>query len=148
MPPAAKPPAAGARAVAPAPPAPVPSVGRAHAAAAAAAGTATGSEVERQLEARIAALEERLAARPSQQKLEADEQKLAALEKHLEKKLAGAKKGMEALHGRLQAIELGVAKVPEAFKKISARNREMAREQAERTEQLDAMEQALSELVE
>ena len=84
------------------------------------------------LEARLASLEEAMRSGGSasggtgsgQSSIE-QEQKLAALSALVERRLGGVKKGMEALHGRLQAVELAMAKLPEHLKGFRAKNKEV-----------------------
>lgn len=54
---------------------------------------------------------------------------------------------MEGLNGRLQAIELGMAKLPEHFNAFKAQNKEQKREHAEQTGQIETLQQSMSALV-
>jgi uncharacterized protein involved in exopolysaccharide biosynthesis len=82
-----------------------------------AAGSASASPAEgeavRRLEARLKALEELVRAGPSKLALEQTNQKVDSLSAQVERRLAGVKKGMGALHERLTAVELAMAKLPE-----------------------------------
>ena len=64
------------------------------------------------LEARLAALEAQVAGGPSHLKVAEMEQQLAALTKTVERRMAGVRKGMEALNGRLGAVETAMAELP------------------------------------
>ena len=63
----------------------------------------------------MAALERRDAAREAQ---------LVKLEATVEKRLGGVKKGMEALHGRLQAMETAMSKLPEHLARFNKKIKE------------------------
>jgi hypothetical protein len=97
----------------------------------------------RRLETRIKQLEQQLLGQPSQHAVVENMYKTDALETQVEKRLVGVKKGMEGLHGRLEAIELGLAKLPEQFKGIKKMNKEEDRELTQRSEQMSALQSAM-----
>jgi len=104
---------------------------------------ATESDLVRRLETRIKQLEQQLLGQPSQHAVVENMHKTDALETQVEKRLVGVKKGMEGLHGRLEAIELGLAKLPEQFKGIKKMNKEEDRELTQRSEQMSALQSAM-----
>lgn len=63
------------------------------------------------------------------------------------KREAAVKKGMEGLHGRLQAIELGLAKLPKHLNSFKAQNRELDREFVEHSKQIETIQKAMSDFV-
>ena len=67
-------------------------------------GGGSESEAVARLEARLATLEEAVRGGPSKLAVFEAEQKVAQLSATLERRMTGVKKGMEALHGRLQAV--------------------------------------------
>ena len=104
---------------------------------------AAESDLVRRLETRIKQLEQQLLGQPTQHAVVESMYKTDALETQVEKRLVGVKKGMEGLHGRLEAIELGLAKLPEQFKGIKKMNKEEDRELTQRSEQLSALQTAM-----
>ena len=59
-----------------------------------------------------------MAGGPSHLKVAEMEQQLAALTKTVERRMAGVRKGMEALNGRLGAVETAMAKLPDHLTKF------------------------------
>ena len=104
---------------------------------------AAESDLVRRLETRIKQLEQQLLGQPTQHAVVESMYKTDALETQVEKRLVGVKKGMEGLHGRLEAIELGLAKLPEQFKGIKKMNKEEDRELTQRSEQMSALKSAM-----
>ncbi|KOO52848.1 hypothetical protein Ctob_011896 [Chrysochromulina tobinii] len=115
-----------------------------------AAGSASASPAEgeavRRLEARLKALEELVRAGPSKLALEQTSQKVDSLSAQVERRLAGVKKGMGALHERLTAVELAMAKLPEHLKTFKTKNREQAQIGREHAEQIAALQKAIPAL--
>lgn len=110
-------------------------------------GVSTDSDVVQRFEARIMQLEDELRAQPSKQSVSENQERYEALEAQVSKRLEGVKKGMEGLNGRLQAIEIGMAKLPEHFNSFKAQNKEVGREQLEHTEQIEAIQKAMQDLL-
>ena len=64
----------------------------------------------------------------------------------VDKKLKGMKSGLEALHGRLQAVELAIGKLPEHLKVFKAKQKELSRISREHAEQIAAIHGAMPQL--
>ena len=56
-----------------------------------------------------------------------DGERLEALSAQVERRMKGVKAGMEALHGRLQAVEVAMAKLPEHLKSFKSKAKEQAK---------------------
>ena len=81
-----------------------------------------GDAVSR-LEARLARLEETVRGGPSKLTVVEHGEKIDRLSSQVERRMAGVRKGMEALNGRLAAVETAMAKLPEHLKSFKVRIR-------------------------
>ena len=102
-------------------------------------GGGASADVIARLEARLARLEQKVGSGKSTDGGE----RLEALSAQVERRMKGVKAGMEALHGRLQAVEVAMAKLPEHLKSFKSKAKEQAKLGRAHTEQIAALERAM-----
>ena len=111
----------------------------------ASSGPVDGDAVSR-LEARLARLEETVRGGPSKLTVVEHGEKIDRLSAQVERRMAGVRKGMEALNGRLAAVETAMAKLPEHLKSFKSKNKEAARLGKEHSDQIAALQLAIPSL--
>ena len=136
---------AGFDAAAPSPPPAAPLHSAAHVVSGRGGGGGSGidSEDAARLEARLARLEETMRGGPSQLVVQQHSERIDQLHAQVDRSMKGVRKGMEGLNGRIAAIEIAMAKLPEHLKNFSRKCKDNAKLGKEHAEAIAALQLAM-----